>query len=128
MIVSIPPDESKEKIRLNTDEGELEERTSLRPPEKHAESDEREQRVEDECTEFVVRRAKILNVRTFLLTQMATVWLLQISLLVYLAQDTYLQVDLEFPQAIPSMRITLTRFITGLVMHLALAPKLSQGL
>ena len=38
MIVSIPPDESKEKqLRLNTEEGELEERSSLRPPEKHAE-------------------------------------------------------------------------------------------
>ena len=126
MIVSIPPDESKEKqLRLNTEEGELEERSSLRPPEKHAEPNDQES---DECTKLVVQRAKLLHDRSFLLTQMVTVWLLQFTLLAYIAQDTYLQVDLEFPQAIPSLRITLTRFITGLVMHLALGPKLNQGL
>ena len=50
------------------------------------------------------------------------------TLLFYIAQDTYYMVDLEFPQAIPTFRITFTRFVSGLVMHLALEPKLSQGL
>ena len=66
MIVSIPPDESKEKqLRLNTEEGELEERSSLRPPEKHSQPSDQES---DECTKLVVQRAKLLHDRSFLLT------------------------------------------------------------
>ena len=73
MIISIPPDESKEKLRLNTEEGEYEERSSLRPPEKFAAPNNHES---EECTKLVVQRAKLLHDRSFLLTQMVTVWLL----------------------------------------------------
>ena len=39
-----------------------------------------------------------------------------------------MRVDLEFPQAIPTVKITFTRFVTGLAMHLLLQRKLRQGL
>lgn len=131
MIVTNPPDETnKQIIRLNTEEEEQEERTSLRPPERndaHRGFDS-DGHVARECAQIVAMKAKLSNDRSHILTQMLTVWLIQVTLLTYIMQDTYLQVDLEFPQAIPTFRITLTRFLSGLVLHLALAPKLSQGM
>jgi ABC-type thiamin/hydroxymethylpyrimidine transport system permease subunit len=43
-------------------------------------------------------------------------------------QETYFKVHLEFPQSIPSVAVTFTRFNAGLIMHLALQSKLQQGL
>ena len=84
MIVTIPPDESKEKVRLNTEEGEIEERTSLRPLEKTQQDSVKEADEASECTKIVAMRAKLLHDRGFLLTQMLTVWLIQITLLTYI--------------------------------------------
>ena len=80
---------------MNTEEveGDLEERASLRPPEKSAEENGK---LDLECTDLIVMRAKMLRDRSLLLTQMLTVYLVQFILLAYITAETYNKVDLEF--------------------------------
>lgn len=42
-------------------------------------------------------RAKMLRDRSFMLTQMLTVYIVQFVLLAYITAETYDKVDLEFP-------------------------------
>ena len=62
--------------------------------------------------------------RSFLITQMCTVWVVQMALFYFISEETYARVVLEFPQDIPSVKITFTRFVSGLAMHLAMQAKL----
>jgi len=43
---------------------------------------------------------------------------IQLCVFVYISKETYLKVSLEFPDAIPSVSTTFTRFSLGLATHL----------
>jgi len=72
--------------------------------------------------------AKAPRDRSYLVTQMLSVWLLQGAIFVFIAQETYQKVELAFPDAIPSVAVTFTRFTAGMLMHLALTHRSKAGL
>lgn len=64
---------------------------------------------------------KLRHSRGYLLTQLLSAILLQVALCGFLIHDTYWKVDVAFPDAIPSIAVTFTRFTVGMLMHLALS-------
>ena len=71
---------------------------------------------------------KLKHDRSFLLTQLLSVILLQGALCFFLTRETYWKVDVAFPDSIPSIAVTFTRFAVGMLMHLALSGQVSAGL
>ena len=132
-------EESKDKNfctvpRLNTEEGEQEERTSLRAPEDArngeavAGEDILGHQLDDDSAQLLIMHEKLSYARTSLLPQLLSVILLQATLCYYIVHETYWKVEAAFPDDIPSTAVIFTRFTVGLLFHITLSGQLAAGL